>query len=159
MIGITILLLATCNKPISPNPSPPASVNAETSKAPPTPPPPPLHQDVIKARLAVEKLNYTVFCTTLGKAMRNPKGYDLDYVAALIHRAETNEGLTMPMNAGIRGRYPVLGMNMCIVIAALGKADRGNRTVHRGHESYQLVYSDRNLYVYLDNNIVTSFQD
>ena len=91
--------------------------------------------------------------------MRNPKGNSLDYQAALINRAEEREGMTTDMLAGIMGRRPVLGMNLCAVIAALGQTERANRLVWRGLEHYQLVYSDRRLYVYLDNNIVTSFQD
>ncbi len=105
---ISIIVVATtCNRSTSPPPPLPVSVTPPAPK----PPPPPLHPDVIKARAAVDKIKDEVFCATLGKAMRNPKGNSLDYQAALINRAEEREGMTTDMLAGIMGRRPVLGMN------------------------------------------------
>ncbi len=141
----------------APAPVPPIAV----SVAPPTPRPSPipLHPDVVKARTSVEKIDGISFCRSMGKELRKTKGANIDYQAAIVWRAETKEGITPAMLGGIRSRTPVIGMNLCAVVAALGQPNRTNRSVGRFGERHQLVYSDRGIYVYLDNYIVTSWQD
>lgn len=138
--------------------NPPAIPTIAPASAPAQPTTQPLHPDVVKAREAVDKLNDDLFCRTLGKALRSAKNSNIDYQAAMIRRAENREGVTHEMLAGIRGRMPVIGMNACAVIAALGQPERSNRSVRSGGEHYQLVYPNRT-YIYLDNGVVTSWQD
>lgn len=154
-IGViaSLVLLAMCARGPTPPPTP---IPAPAAPAPkPTPPPTPA---AIKARAAVDKITDDHFCLHLGRALRDKKS-ESNYRIALIERAKTREAITDRMLDAIIARRPALGMNPCAVIAALGKADRANRSVGRHGEHYQLVYSERRLYVYLDNSVVTSWQE
>ena len=115
--------------------------------------------DDIKADQKVGAIDSAEFCFKLGPAIRRPIGKDETYRAAMLRRAERREGLTGAMQGAINVREPILGMNLCAVMAAFGRPSRANRTTtHRG-EHWQLIYERPKRYIYLDNDMVTGWQD
>lgn len=112
-----------------------------------------------KAEKRVSALDSAAFCFKLGPAIRLPIGKDEAYRAAMLRRAERNEGLTGKMLGAINVREPVLGMNLCSVMAAFGKPTRASRTTTRHGEHWQLVYEHPKRYVYLDDGHVVAWQD
>jgi hypothetical protein len=150
-----MLPMCTANK----SATAPAAQAVPAPPPPPAPPKPPPTPAETKARAKADQFNATDFCGALGRALRNPKANSTEYLDAMIARAINRENMTHEILGGIKDKRPVLGMDICAVIAALGRPERANRSVRKGMEHYQLVYSDRRLYVYLDNGIVTSWQD
>ena len=163
-IAAVIIAVTTCNrqtKPVTPtsvakSATPSASLPLPAAPAAPAPTPTPKE---LKARADVAKIKAEQFCSVLGKTIRATAAKPNEYREAMIERAMQHEHMTWEMIAGIELKQPVLGMDACGVIAALGKPDRSNRSVGKFGEHHQLVYSDRGLYVYLDNYKVTSWQD
>lgn len=113
----------------------------------------------IKADKKVAAIDSRAFCLQLGPAVRQPIGKDEAYRAAMLRRAESSEGMTRTMQRAIKVREPILGMNLCAVLAAFGRPDRANRTTTRHGVRWQLVYESPKRYIYLDNDQVTAWQD
>lgn len=113
----------------------------------------------IKADKKVDALELGAFCFKLGPAIRQPVGKDEVYRAAMLRRAVRAEGLTGAMQGAIKVREPILGMNLCSVMAAFGRPNRANRTTTGRGVHWQLVYDHPKRYIYLDNDKVTSWQD
>lgn len=113
----------------------------------------------IKAEKRVDALDSGEFCFKLGPAIRQSTGKDEAYRAAMLRRAERREGLTGAMQRAINVREPILGMNLCAVMAAFGRPQRANRTTSRHGERWQIVYERPKRYIYLDNDKVTAWQD
>jgi len=107
----------------------------------------------------VQYMAWDVFCVKLGPAVRLPVGKDENYRAAMLRRADKGEHITREQLSAIEKREPLLGMGLCAIAAALGRPSRMNRTVGRFGEHYQLVYANPRRYVYLENGLVTSWQD
>lgn len=146
----------------SPPPAPPAPIGpaqAEppiAAKAQPQPEPP--SPALIKARAKVKAMPYKQFCFDLGKTIRATAKNPNELREAMIERA-MSKGATWDTIAGIELRQPVFGMDLCIVLATFGNPDRVNRSVSPGIERMQLVYDQRRMYIYLDNDKVTHWQD
>ena len=115
------------------------------------------------AEKRVSALDSVKFCKALGSAARLPVGKDEAYRAAMLRRAEKSERITPPMISAIQSRKPVLGMNLCSVIAAFGSPTRSNHTVTRYSDGYQLIYERPRMYLYVDlkkdDYYLTSWQD
>lgn len=107
----------------------------------------------------VNAMAWDVFCIKLGSAARLPVGKDEDYRAAMLRRAEKAESITTAHITAIKKRELLLGMGLCAVAAAFGRPARVNRTVGRFGEHYQIVYANPRRYIYLENGLVTSWQD
>lgn len=147
----------------SPPATPPAQVAAAPVATPPTatktqPVPEPPTPKLEKARAKVKALPYEKFCHSLGQTIRATAKKPDELREAMIERAMSN-GATWDAIAGIELRQPVFGMDLCIVLATFGRPDRVNRSVSPGVERMQLVYDQRQMYIYLDNNKVTHWQD
>lgn len=110
----------------------------------------------IKADKKVGDLDSIKFCVKLGPAVR---GKDEIFRAAMLRRAARSEGITNAMQGAINVRQPVLGMNLCAVLAAFGHPTRANRSVTRYGEDWQFVYEQPRRYIYLVNDKVTAWQD
>lgn len=113
----------------------------------------------LKAEKRVDALDSGSFCFKLGPAIRLPIGKDEAYRAAMLRRAERSERITGQMQGAINVKDPILGMNLCSVMAAFGKPSRANRTTTRHGEHWQIVYDHPKRYIYLDNDKVTGWQD
>lgn len=111
------------------------------------------------ARARADHLGTREFCLALGQALRKRRGGNNHYLGAMVDRALHREGVTSTMMIGIRQRRPILGMNYCAVLAALGPPEIVNRSVGRFGVHHQLVYRARDLYVYLDDYVVSAWQD
>ncbi|MBI3096371.1 MAG: zinc ribbon domain-containing protein [Rhodocyclales bacterium] len=137
----------------SPPPTPPAPIatKAESSPEPPSP-------ALTQARAKTHEMPYEKFCLALGKTVRATAKKPNELREAMIERA-MSKGATRDMIAGIELRAPVFGMDLCVVLATFGYPDRTNRSVSPGGEHMQLVYDQRQMYIYLDNNKVTHWQD
>lgn len=90
------------------------------------------------------------FCQRLGPAIRLPVAKDEAYRAAMLRRAERSEKITGKMVGAINVRQPVLGMNLCAVIAAFGQPHHSNHSVTQYSDSFQLVYERPRMYLYLE---------
>lgn len=115
--------------------------------------------DDIKADKKVAALESGTFCFKLGPAVRQSIGKDEAYRAAMLRRAERSEGMTGAMQGAINVREPILGMNLCAVLAAFGRPSRANRTTTRHGVHWQIVYDRPKRYIYLDNDKVTGWQE
>lgn len=113
----------------------------------------------LKAEKKVAAIDSATFCFKLGPAIRQPIGKDEAYRAAMLRRAERSEGLTGSMQGAINVREPILGMNLCSVMAAFGRPNRANRTITQRGVHWQLVYERPKRYIYLDDDKVTSWQE
>lgn len=112
--------------------------------------------DDLKADKKVSAMDAGTFCLKLGPAIR---GKDETYRAAMLRRAERSEKINGAMQGAINVRQPILGMNLCAVMAAFGRADHVNRSTTRHGQHWQIVYSHPRRYIYLDNDAVTGWQD
>lgn len=77
----------------------------------------------------------------------------------MVDRALRDASITTPMLIGIRAQRPVLGMNHCALLAAIGLPIEQNRTVSQGGERVQLVYDNPRRYVYFVNGSLSAWQD
>lgn len=139
-------------------PAPPAAVTAAPLATPAKAADPPLTEADKKADATVAKLKYVDFCLKLGPAMRSAKTAD-SLRAAYLRAAEKKYAMPSPWLGGINTRTPVLGMNLCAVAATYGRPDALNTTTTRHGESHQVIYRDRGLYLYLDNDKLTAWQN
>lgn len=55
-------------------------------------------------------------------------------------------------------REPRLGMNPCAAMAAYGEPDSNNESIGAWGKHEQYVYRSRGLYLYFQNQVLTSFQ-
>ncbi len=130
---------------------------AEPVKQPETPRKPRYDEPTRKKVAAIEDER---FCQEYGKTLRAAKkSGDTPYSLAMTERAVNEFGAKAGFIDDIQERSLALGMGWCEVYAAIGKPDHGNRSVGSYGEHYQLVYRNRGRYVYLENGIVTSWQD
>lgn len=66
--------------------------------------------------------------------------------------------------ANVRDQIPEVGQTTCGVFAVLGQPDKMNRTTRANSQTAQIVFGQKNVYVYTlgrpndDNGIVTSVQ-
>ncbi len=138
--------------PAAPSPAPaPVIYNSPKSSAPPPVPK--------KAILAAVKIPASKFCPIWGRTMRSERKKPSDLLRAMDLRAATSfdSPLTDDQRDSILHRQVSIGMTACMVYASFGVPEAANRTVYGNHENVQLVYG--NNYVYLDDGVVTSFQD
>lgn len=153
-----IIILSQCNTS-----SVPAAAGKKIDSAPlavtPHPAPPLPTENEKKARASVDKIKDDVFCLTMGKILRKKGKQDKDYLQAIYQRAMDRENVTDPMFVGIEAHAPVIGMNVCALLAALGRPDRSNHSKGAFGDHYQLIYENPKRYVYVENWVVTSWQD
>jgi hypothetical protein len=109
----------------------------------------------------LRKLEYSEFCRRLGRTLRSTpeKTGNTRYDLTLKIAAEPTYNVAPRYHPAIKKREPAVGMTVCALLAAIGPADTVNRTVNARGESHQLVYRNPTRYVYLDNFIVTGWQD
>jgi len=139
-------------------PPPPAAVAATPLATTAKAADPPLTEANKKADALVARLKYVDFCLKLGPAIRSAKTPD-HLRAAYLRAAEKQHAMPSPWIGGINTRTPVLGMNLCAVVAIYGRPDALNTTTTRHGESHQVVYRDRGIYLYLDNDKLTAWQN
>jgi len=96
-------------------------------------------------------------CLAVGRVLRcnNIAPDDRDVI---LFKATRDFGVKKADYGDITSGRASIGMNSCSVIAALGHPERVNRTTTSSGTREQLVYGDRK-YVYLDNGVVTAWQD
>jgi len=140
-----------------------------------------------KCALVTPELNFDTFDTALLKDVKIgdiPKGKELqvieiDTVRYLFYKVEyknkigyihhhvvTDNSYILERNPNIREKFyslikrraVTLGMNKTEVYASMGHPTKSNRTVTQNGVSEQWVYPN-DIYVYLEDDIVTAFQD
>lgn len=106
-------------------------------------------------------MEFTDFCMRLGRTLRNApeKSGAVRYNVMLKLAEEPDFGVRPIHHDAIRKRSPAIGMSVCSVFAALGRPESNNRTVTSRGERYQLIYRNPKRYVYLDNFIVSGWQE
>ncbi len=124
-----------------------------------SPQPSPQPQVPKKALMEATKIPASKFCPVWGRTMRSERKKPSDLLRAMDLRAATSfdSPLTADQRDSILNRQVSIGMTACMVYASFGVPEEANRTVYGNHENVQLVYG--NNYVYLDDGVVTSFQD
>lgn len=165
LIGLAIFgMIGVMSSKDSPPQIPPTPIAATRDVTPLStakvePPLVPPNPKLEKARAKVKAMPYEQFCHSLGQTIRATAKKPDELREAMIERAMSGTGSTWDMIAGIELRQPVFGMDLCLVLATFGRPDRVNRSVSPSIERMQLVYDQRRMYLYLDNNKVTSWQD
>lgn len=100
----------------------------------------------------------TKLCLEAGRVLR--ANADSEYRQAVIGRVKNNGWIDSQDYGSITSRKPRVGMSLCGVLAALGRPNDTNKTVTAAGEHWQLIYrSPRRMYVYLDNDRVTGWQE
>jgi len=109
-------------------------------------------------RTKVAEINVKEFCTVYGDTMRDKvTSGNTPYSIAMLERAINDFGCKAGFIDDVANRRISLGMSTCEVVAAWGQPNRSNRSVGSFGVHHQLVYSSA--YVYLEEGIVTSWQD
>lgn len=116
-----------------------------------------LEQDL---RIKASLLKPHIFCTSLGTLLRNPDISDRGQIWENVMLQRAADFNVRAAHVGyIRERRLSVGMPWCAVYAALGMPSHGNRTVTASGERHQLVYERPRIYVYIENDRVTAWQD
>lgn len=133
-----------------------AEIEAEYARTPYMIPPLSVRPIDTKAMARAEKIPESKYCLALGKALR---GKDDEFIRAMIQRtADQQLGvLHLDHQEAIKKRQVILGMTPCMASASLGYPERVNRSVGSYGVHEQWVYDG--LYVYFEDNVLTSFQD
>ena len=107
----------------------------------------------------VSKMNNTQLCShfhegVTSRVLTGNTQFDKNIVTELNKRGfHTNQ-----INQARSGKIAI-GMPTCIMYATIGKPNKENKTVNAYRTHIQHVYRGKNLYVYTDNGIITSWQD
>lgn len=96
-------------------------------------------------------------CLAVGRVLRC-SNVEAEAKDVILFKATRDFGVEKRDYANITSRRPGIGMNSCSVIAALGHPEKVNRTVSSRGVKQQLVYGSGK-YVYLDDDVVTAWQD
>ena len=160
--GVIVALWFGCTRREAPptTPTPIAAHSPVVAKSSPAPEPveTPLSEAAKKADAAVARLKYEDFCRKLGPALRST-AKNTDMQDSFERAARTKYGMSWDHLGGIALRQPALGMDLCAVIATFGRPDAINSTTSRHGRSDQVIYRERGLYLYMDNNRLTAWQD
>lgn len=96
-------------------------------------------------------------CALLGKLIRHQVKDKESKLRDAID-AELNGMIRDADYDAINDRKPEIGMHVCALIAAVGRPDHNNTSHSASGTRIQAVYPD-GMYVYIDNGIVTGWQE
>lgn len=96
-------------------------------------------------------------CIEVGRVLRN--NTSIEYKDAVLAKAISHGWISRADYGDITARRPRIGMETCGVIAALGLPNRVNKTVTAMSVRQQFVYESKRRYIYLENDVVTSWQE
>jgi hypothetical protein len=103
--------------------------------------------DIIKTKMSfLQNRNYT-------SAIESNKEVGNEYYARFL------EENIVPLDTFYDKKSVSIGMNTLQLIISMGYPDKINKTTNSYGTSAQWVYRDYDMYVYLDDGIVTSYQD
>lgn len=121
---------------------------------------PPLHTKTIDptASKKAKSVRDNNFCRELGRAIR---GKDKEFARAMIMRAHNEFATTLNFATedNIKKKLIQIGMPACAVSASFGYPERINRSVYSFGVHEQWVYNGGGMYVYFEDNILTSWQE
>jgi hypothetical protein len=104
-------------------------------------------KDVIKTKMSfLQNRNYT-------SAIESNKEEGNEYYVRFL------EEIIVPLDTVYDKKIVNIGMNTLQLIVSMGYPDDINKTTTANSTSAQWVYRDMGVYVYLDNGIITSYQD
>lgn len=105
----------------------------------------------------INKMSNNTFCVEIGRTLRLPT-QPQPYTEVLLNHATQNYGVVAQDHSFISTRRLRIGMNWCSVLAAWGAPIDMTRSTTASGTRIQLVY-DRRRYAYLDNQILSGWQD
>lgn len=110
---------------------------------------------------AYRALPLDTFCIKVGAALRAkpPRNTGVEHETLIKVATEKTYSVPPSHHDPIRARQVRIGMSYCSVFAAIGRPVRHNRTVTSRGEHYQWVYENPKRFIYLDNGVVTAYQD